>query len=86
MGKNNKNPNKYGQKSKMDKAVAIACIVFVVLIVARKVVLETVHNCLSSGRRSDWYQIKGRIRDDLAKFIYTTTKRKPMIIPMIMNV
>ncbi len=34
MGKNNKNPNKYGQKSKMDKAVAIACIVFVVLIVA----------------------------------------------------
>ncbi|MBR3686831.1 MAG: ribonuclease J [Clostridia bacterium] len=52
----------------------------------RKVVLETVHNCLSSGRRSDWYQIKGRIRDDLAKFIYTTTKRKPMIIPMIMNV
>ncbi len=52
----------------------------------RKVVLETVHGCLSSGRRSDWYQIKGRIKDDLAKFIYTTTKRKPMIIPMIMNV
>ena len=52
----------------------------------RKVVLDTVHSCLSSGRRSDWYQIKGRIKDDLAKFIYTTTKRKPMIIPMIMNV
>lgn len=35
MGKqNNKHPNKYGQKSKMDKAVAIACIVFAVLIVA----------------------------------------------------
>ena len=52
----------------------------------RRVVLDTVHSCLSSGRRSDWYQIKGRIKDDLAKFIYTTTKRKPMIIPMIMNV
>ncbi|MBE6684312.1 MAG: ribonuclease J [Ruminococcaceae bacterium] len=52
----------------------------------RKIVLDTVHSCLSSGRRSDWYQIKGRIKDDLAKFIYTTTKRKPMIIPMIMNV
>ena len=52
----------------------------------RKIVLDTVHSCLASGRRSDWYQIKGRIKDDLAKFIYTTTKRKPMIIPMIMNV
>ena len=52
----------------------------------RQVVLDTVNSCLSSGRRSDWYQIKGRIKDDLAKFIYTTTKRKPMIIPMIMNV
>ncbi|MBQ7828679.1 MAG: ribonuclease J [Clostridia bacterium] len=52
----------------------------------RRVVLDTVHSCLSSGRRSDWYQIKGRIKDDLAKFIYTATKRKPMIIPMIMNV
>ena len=52
----------------------------------RKVVLDTVQGCLASGRRSDWYQIKGRIKDDLAKFIYTTTKRKPMIIPMIMNV
>ncbi len=52
----------------------------------RKIVLDTVHSCLSTGRRSDWYQIKGRIKDDLAKFIYATTKRKPMIIPMIMNV
>lgn len=52
----------------------------------RRVVLDTVNSCLSSGRRSDWYQVKGRIKDDLAKFIYATTKRKPMIIPMIMNV
>jgi hypothetical protein len=34
MGKTNKSPNKYGQKSRKDKAVATACLVFVILIVA----------------------------------------------------
>ena len=52
----------------------------------RQVVLGTVNNCLKSGSRLDWYHIKGKVKDDLAKYIYTTTKRKPMIIPMIMNV
>jgi ribonuclease J len=52
----------------------------------RGVVLDTVSACLKSGGRADWYQVKNRIRDDLAKFIYGKTKRKPMIIPMIMNV
>ena len=52
----------------------------------RQVVLETVNNCLRSGSRLDWYHIKGKVKDDLAKYIYTTTKRKPMIIPMIMSV
>ena len=52
----------------------------------RQVVLGTVNSCLKSGSRLDWYHIKGRVKDDLAKYIYTTTKRKPMIIPMIMSV
>ena len=52
----------------------------------REVVLSSVNSCLHSRNRSDWYQIKGRVKDDLAKFIYGKTKRKPMIIPMIMNV
>ena len=52
----------------------------------RQVVLGTVNSCLRSGSRLDWYHIKGRVKDDLAKYIYTTTKRKPMIIPMIMSV
>ena len=33
----------------------------------------------------DWAHIKGLIRDDLAKFIYKETKRKPMILPVIMD-
>ena len=52
----------------------------------REVVQKTVSDCLSGKNRVDWYHIKGRVKDDLAKFIYGATKRKPMIIPVIMNV
>ena len=52
----------------------------------RNVVLSSISSCLNSRNRSDWYQVKGRVRDDLAKFIMGKTKRKPMIIPMIMSV
>ena len=52
----------------------------------RGIALDTIVSCMSSRNKSDWYQIKGKVKDELAKFIYTKTKRKPMIIPMIMNV
>jgi ribonuclease J len=52
----------------------------------RGIALDTIVSCLSSRNKADWYQIKGKVKDELAKFIYTKTKRKPMIIPMIMNV
>ena len=34
----------------------------------------------------DYAQIKGNIRDDVAKFIFKETKRKPMILPIIMDI
>jgi len=37
-------------------------------------------------RYMDWAQIKSTIRDDLAKFIFKETKRKPMILPIIMDI
>ena len=52
----------------------------------RRVVVDSMNSCLGSKSKSDWYQIKSRVREDLYKFIVTKTKRKPMIIPMIMNV
>ena len=52
----------------------------------REVVLKTIGDCLNGKSRIDWYHIKGKVKDDLAKFIYGATKRKPMIIPVIMNV
>jgi ribonuclease J len=52
----------------------------------RKVVLGTIEGCLRAKNKLDWYHVKGRVKDELAKHIYATTKRKPMIIPMIMSV
>ncbi|MBR0326318.1 MAG: ribonuclease J, partial [Clostridia bacterium] len=34
----------------------------------RQVVISSMEACLGSRQRSDWYQIKGRVKDDLAKF------------------
>ncbi|MBR5880206.1 MAG: ribonuclease J [Clostridia bacterium] len=39
-----------------------------------------------SGRDADFYAIKNRVKDDLGKFIYSKTKRRPMILPVIMSV
>jgi conserved hypothetical protein len=35
---------------------------------------------------TEWTQLKTNIKDDLSKFLYQKTKRKPMILPVIMNV
>lgn len=35
---------------------------------------------------TEWNQIKSNVKDDLSKFLYQKTKRKPMILPVIMNV
>ena len=52
----------------------------------RRIAQSSIENCLNSRSRYDWYQIKGKVKDDLTKFILAKTKRRPMIIPMIMNV
>ena len=38
-----------------------------------------------SKEMGDRTHLKGVIKDDLAKFIYKETKRKPMILPIIMD-
>ena len=51
---------------------------------AKDVVSETIERAMTKRLR-DQTQLKGLIRDDLAKFIYKETKRKPMILPVIMD-
>ena len=52
---------------------------------ARAVATRSVENSLSK-RVNDFNQIRNAIRDELAKFIFKETKRKPMILPIIMDV
>ena len=52
---------------------------------ARAIVNESVNNCLDRGI-SDWGKIKGGIKDVLGEFVGRKTKRRPMILPIIMEV
>ena len=52
---------------------------------ARSIVEESIERAFSKRVR-DFTHLKGLIRDDLAKFIYKETKRKPMILPVIMDI
>jgi len=51
----------------------------------RNVVLETIDRC---GRRRirDWTTLKTSIKNDLSGYLFKTTKRNPMILPVIMEV
>lgn len=40
---------------------------------------------LASGIR-EWTDLKSAIKDDISKYLYSKTKRKPMVLPVIMNV
>lgn len=51
----------------------------------RELAVESISRVMSKKTR-DWAAIKGIIRDDLAKFIFKETKRKPMILPVIMDI
>ncbi len=53
---------------------------------AKKVVQRTLLTALSSGRVSDRMQVKTRVRDELSRFLFQKTGRKPMILPVIMDV
>ncbi len=51
----------------------------------RDLVRKVLNDTLTSGA-TEWNQIKTNVKDALSKYLYTKTKRKPMILPVIMNV
>jgi ribonuclease J len=51
----------------------------------KKVAERTLEKLLDAGVR-DKDQSKNAMRDDVAKFIFKETKRRPMILPVIMEV
>ena len=53
---------------------------------ARRIAQDAICSQLRPGRDFDRMALKKQIKDDLTKFLYAKTKRKPMILPVIMNV
>lgn len=52
---------------------------------ARQVLSESLDKCLSN-RNADWSRIKLVIRDTMGDFLWKRTKRRPMILPIIMDI
>jgi ribonuclease J len=55
------------------------------LVEANKLVLHTLNRCVSENI-SEWSSLKSNIREALSRFLYEKTKRRPMILPIIMEV
>jgi len=53
---------------------------------AKQVLCDAIENCLIHNRYADWNRIKMVIRDTMNDFIWKKTKRRPMILPIIMDV
>ena len=51
---------------------------------ARKIAQQAIEDSLQSGR-VDWNSLKNSVRDELSDYIFTKTKRRPMILPIIME-
>ncbi|MBM7094232.1 MULTISPECIES: ribonuclease J [Alteribacter] len=51
---------------------------------AESLVTKTIAHC-SEQRIMEWSQIKSSIRDALGKFLFDKTKRRPMVMPIIMD-
>lgn len=52
---------------------------------AKGLLTRTLQACLDNNMR-DWNTIKGRMKDALGDYIYMKTKRRPMILPVIMEI
>lgn len=51
----------------------------------KAIAFDVTSDCLGSGNL-DFAQIKNKVKDELSKYIYMNTKRKPMVLPVIMTV
>lgn len=53
---------------------------------ARQIATDAILSSLTGRRQIDRMQLKKQVKDDLTRFLYAKTHRKPMILPVIMNV
>lgn len=53
---------------------------------ARQQVLNTINGKAAGNASTEWQVIKGQVRDSLSKFLYEQMRRRPMIIPIVVEV
>ncbi len=52
----------------------------------RKKVIEIIHHATDSGGAVNWTYIKDEIRNKIGQFFFTKTQRRPMILPVVIEV
>ena len=52
----------------------------------RQLAAQAINDCLERGDTVDRMELKTCVKDTLSKYLYSKTKRKPMVLPVIMNV
>jgi ribonuclease J len=51
---------------------------------ARERVIRAIEDTRGRSNR-DWNQVRGRLREDIARLMYERTKRSPIVVPMLME-
>ncbi len=51
----------------------------------KRVIFESLESCRHQ-RITDWAGIKNKVRTNLTGYLYKTTKRSPMILPVIAEI
>ena len=52
---------------------------------SREIARDSIEECFDDGI-TDWMQIKNRVKDNLTKYLYGKTHRKPTVLPIIMDI
>ena len=51
----------------------------------KQIATDSINKCLDRSYSLDRMTLKSAIKDDVSKYLYSKTKRKPMVLPVIMN-
>lgn len=51
----------------------------------RQIAADSIEKAMKRSRRIDRIDLKNTVKDDLSKYLYARTKRKPMVLPVIID-
>ena len=52
----------------------------------REVAINSLFAGIKTRGKIDHVSLKNRVREDISKFLYSKTKRRPMVLPVIMYI